>query len=114
MRERVWLALLVTAAACGSEGSDAGYGLPDAAYANDAPTQRCLTSDEGAVGTVCNEFGVCVLPPGGGGSGSDAGMPPPPPEVEIEYGPPTSSDRYIYVPMTAQDELARIDGQTLA
>ena len=116
MRDRGWLALLVVAAACGGEGASS-Y-LPDAGgYGTDA-TLGCLSSNECPAGTVCNEFGACVLPPGGGGggsgSGSDAGMPPPPPEVEIEYGAPTSSDRYIYVPMTAQDELARIDGQTLA
>lgn len=114
MRERSWSALLVLVAACGSDGADGAW-YPDAMSGGDAPTQGCLSSNECPAGTVCNEFGACVLPPGGGsGSGSDAGMPPPPPEVEIEYGAPISSDRYIYVPMTAQDELARIDGRTLA
>ena len=41
-------------------------------------------------------------------------MPPPPPETELDYGAPISSQRYVYVAMTAQDELARIDGATLA
>lgn len=114
MRDRSWLALLAAVAACGESG-EVGAWYPDAMSSGDAPTQGCLSSNECPAGTVCNEFGACVMPPGGGGgSGSDAGMPPPPPEVEIEYGSPISSDRYIYVPMTAQDELARIDGQTLA
>ncbi len=116
MRDRSWLALLVTAAACGSGDAGSAY-FPDASSGGTDATLGCLSSNECPAGTVCNEFGACVLPPGGGGGGSgsnDAGMPPPPPEVEIEFGAPTSSDRYIYVPMTAQDELARIDGQTLA
>ncbi len=115
MRDRGWLALLVVAAACGAGADGGGLYLPDAGGFSDGPTLGCLSSNECPAGFVCNEFGACVLPPGGGGGGgSDAGMPPPPPEVEYELGAPTSSDRYIYVPMTAQDELARIDGQTLA
>jgi len=43
--------------------------------------------------------------------GSDAGVPA---ETEIEFGAPTSSQRYVYVAMTAQNRLARIDGATLA
>jgi hypothetical protein len=118
MRDRGWLALLVTMAACGGGGNEGASYFPDAPSWGADATLGCLSSNECPAGTVCNEFGACVLPPGGGGGsgsgGMDAGMPPPPPEVEIEYGTPTSSDRYIYVPMTAQDELARIDGQTLA
>jgi hypothetical protein len=38
----------------------------------------------------------------------------PPPEVEYDLGAPTSSQRYVYVPMTAVNKLARIDGQTLS
>jgi DNA-binding beta-propeller fold protein YncE len=49
------------------------------------------------------------MPPSGSGSGSAT-----PPETEIELGAPISAQRYVYVAMTAEDELARIDGLTLA
>jgi DNA-binding beta-propeller fold protein YncE len=35
-------------------------------------------------------------------------------ETEIALGAPISSQRYVYVAMTAQNKLARIDGETLA
>src|SRR6516225_3397866 len=97
MRTLLWLAL----AACGAErlpgsaGADAGVG--------------CLSSNECPTGDVCNEFGRCEMPPSGSGSGSAT-----PPETEIELGAPISAQRYVYVAMTAEDELARIDGLTLA
>lgn len=65
----------------------------------------CLSSSECPTGSICNEFGRCEVPPGGGGE--------PPPETELELGAPVSAQRYVYVAMTEQDELARIDGQTL-
>ena len=77
---------------------------------SDAGTSMCLSSNECPTGWVCNDFGRCDPPPPPMG---DGGVPPPP-EVEYEFGTPISSDRYIYVAMTEQDELARIDGETLA
>jgi DNA-binding beta-propeller fold protein YncE len=56
---------------------------------------------------VCSEFGVCESP----SPLVDAGAPP---EVEYTFGKPASSRRFFYVPMTQQNELARIDGRTLA
>lgn len=80
----------------GASAADAGVG--------------CLSSNECPTGMVCNDFGVCEAPPAmGSGSGSSA-----PPETEVDLGSPISAQRYVYVPMTAENELARIDGQTLA
>lgn len=112
MRTHLLLGLSATLAACGGGdlGSDYG-GTGGGGYHADAGSVGCLSSNECPAGYVCTEFGRCEKP----ASTDDAGTPPPPPpEVEYEFGAPISSDRYIYVPMTAQDELARIDGQTLA
>jgi DNA-binding beta-propeller fold protein YncE len=68
----------------------------------------CLSSSECPTGYICNDFGRCEIPQPTG----DGGVPPPP-EVEYEYGAPVSSQRYVYVAITEQDELARIDGLTL-
>lgn len=98
-------------AACGAQqelgpgASDGGSLIPDAG------TAGCLSSNECPAGTFCGEFGVCVALPTGGNP--DAGVTPPP-EVEYELGAPISSQRFVYVAMTTQDELARIDGTTLA
>lgn len=93
----------VLLAACGQQldqpagpGADAGIGT------------GCLSSSECPTGQVCNDFGRCETPAPMGDAGT-----PQPEETELEYGPPISSDRYVYVAMTAQDELARIDGRTL-
>lgn len=69
---------------------------------------HCLSSNECPTGSTCSEFGVCVPLPTGG---PDAGTPA---ETEYDFGAPTSSERYVYVAMTSQNELARIDGHTLA
>lgn len=71
-----------------------------------APASGCLASSECPTGWTCNEFHVCVAPP----PGSDGGVPA---ETEIALGPPISSQRFVYVAMTAQGKLARIDGNTL-
>src|SRR5262245_66607540 len=92
-------------------GASEDYSLPPdngGGASTDGGFVGCRSSNECPAGTVCNDFGRCEAPP----SGSDAGTPPPP-EVEYDFGPPISSQRYVYVAMTAQDELARIDGQTL-
>ena len=96
-------------AACGA--SDAAYGsFPDGGVhggASDAGF-HCLSSNECPTGQVCNEFGVCEAPPPMTG---DAGAPP---EVEYTFSAPIASRRFFYVAMTQQNELARIDGRTLA
>ncbi len=107
---RVFCCLLL--AACAGDVSDGAGWAPDAgaggAGASDAGFVGCLSSNECPAGYFCNDFGLCELLPTG-----DAGVPPPP-EVEYDFGAPISSQRYVYVAMTAQDELARIDGVTLA
>jgi DNA-binding beta-propeller fold protein YncE len=91
-----WLAV---SSACGTS-------VDLASEAPGAPPDGCLVSSECPTGWTCNEFQVCV-PPSPGSEGT------PPPETEIEIGAPISSDRYVYVAMTAQNKLARIDGTLL-
>lgn len=95
--------LLLALAACG--GSNANYG----GAINVDGGVGCLSSNECPTGYVCDDFGRCELPGSGSGSGSAT-----PPETEIQLGAPISAQRFVYVAMTAQDELARIDGLTLA
>src|SRR3954453_6469028 len=103
MRRHLWCVLL---AACGAGGSfDNGASSGDAGIG-------CLSSNECPTGQVCNDFGQCELPGGGSGAGSGSGSGAP--ETEIQLGTPLSAQRYVYVAMTAEDELARIDGLTLA
>src|SRR4051812_44462228 len=107
MRFSIMVTALVVAA-CGAEKAASypgGGSVSDAGFNN-----GCLSSSECATGYTCNEFGQCVAPPPPVGDGGVA----PPPEVEYDFGAPISSDRFVYVAMTAQDELARIDGRTLA
>ena len=94
---------------CGT-GLDAGSGDDDdddGAFDAGASGQ-CFSSSECPTGWECSEFGVCV-PPSTSGDGGVI-----PPEVEYELGQPASSQRFVYVAMTAQDALAKIDGATLA
>ena len=78
---------------------DAGSGLPD-----------CFSSNECPTGYECSEFGTCVPPsPGSPDAGGDG-----PPEIEYELSRPASALRYVYVAMTDQDSLAKIDGSSLA
>src|SRR5258705_5966626 len=102
------LALLLVAA-CSAQNADGGFGaLSDAGASVDSGFVGCLSSNECPAGYICNNFGRCERPPS-----TDAGVTPPP-EVEYDFGAPISSQRYVYVAMTAQDSLARIDGTTLA
>jgi hypothetical protein len=96
--------VLVWVTACGAGSADVKGG----ASVSDAGA-GCLSSSECPTGMVCNDFHQCEAPP----TTTDGGISPPP-EVEYTFGPPISSQRYVYVAMTAQDELARIDGRTLA
>jgi hypothetical protein len=105
----------VAALAAGCGASTAADGLrPDAgaASAQDASSggQQCFSSNECPVGWTCSEFGQCLPPP----PNPDGGAPPPPPEVEHELGAPASSLRYVWVAMTDQDKLAKIDGTNLS
>jgi hypothetical protein len=106
--------LLLVLVGCAGD-LDAGASIPDAGSwgggASDAGFVGCLSSNECAPGYYCNDFGRCEKQPTGSG---DGGMPMPPPEKEYDFAPPTASQRFVYVAMTAQDELARIDGSTLA
>src|SRR5215211_9169161 len=100
---------ILVLAACGASNASDGYYSPDGGTDNGSGGfVGCLSSNECPAGTICNEFGRCETPPQGG----DGGVTPPP-EVEYDFGAPISSQRFVYVAMTAQDELARIDGRTL-
>jgi DNA-binding beta-propeller fold protein YncE len=103
---RVLALVLVTA--CSAGGADYGATSADGGASSDGGFVGCLSSNECPAGYICNDFGRCERPPS-----TDAGVTPPP-EVEYDFGAPISSQRYVYVAMTAQDSLARIDGTTLA
>ena len=101
---------MLALAACGASLDSGAPDVPDGGAgggAGDAGPLGCLTSSECPTGYICNEFNRCEMPQPTG----DGGVPPP--ETEIELGAPVSSQRYVYVAMTEQDELARIDGLTL-
>ncbi|WP_428263454.1 hypothetical protein [Haliangium sp.] len=110
-RRRAPAALLLACAgllvhpSCGTGGEDGGAapGFPDAGTG----TPECFSSNDCPTGWSCTEFGVC-LPPS-----EQPGEAPPPPEREYELSAPVSSLRYVYVAMTEEDRLARIDGETL-
>ena len=108
---RIACLLALALAACGGETADSGGGVyADAgagAPSSDAGPQHCLSSNECPTGYTCNDVGICEAP----GPTGDAGTPPP--ETEYTFSAPVHSDRYVYVAMTSEDELARIDGQTL-
>ncbi len=110
MRLLPWLSGLVVACGGGGDGAN-GHGLVDAGAASDGAAfpGACRSSNECPASYYCTDLGRCERIP----TGSDAGTPPPP-EVEYELGEPVSSSRYVYVAMTDQGELVRIDGQTLA
>jgi DNA-binding beta-propeller fold protein YncE len=105
----VILSLLGAAgAACGaSKALDGAPGFSGDAGAGGQGAGSCLASNECPTGWTCSEFHTCMPP----SPGSDAGVPA---ETEIVFGAPTSSQRYVYVAMTAENRLARIDGATLA
>lgn len=108
----VWVSVLgglgATAAGCGMSSADLAPGVGPGSGDNGAGAPvGCLASSECPTGWTCNDFHVCVAPP----PMTDGGVPA---ETEIALGPPTGSQRFVYVAMTQQGELARIDGETLA
>ncbi len=110
---RLLVGTLVTAAltACGG-GLEGDFASPTA----DAPgggTPQCFSSSECPVGFICSEFGTCVPPPPPPTDAGTTGDAPPPPEVEYKLSEPISSRRYVWVAMTDQDRLAKIDGTNL-
>jgi DNA-binding beta-propeller fold protein YncE len=107
---RVVLSMLPFAAAACSQGAafDSAEPPPGAGFADaGAGESGCLSSSECPTGWTCNDFHVCVPP----APGSDGGVPA---ETELEVGAPIGAQRFVYVAMTAQNKLARIDGETLA
>jgi len=107
-RKGPWLVAAVVTASCSGAGYD-GEPLPSGTADAGNGTSQCFSSSECPVGFVCSEFGTCVPPP-----------PPPtdggttePPETEYKLTDPISSRRYVWVAMTDQDRLAKIDGVNL-
>ncbi|HEU0037480.1 MAG TPA: hypothetical protein VFQ53_43010 [Kofleriaceae bacterium] len=94
-------------AACGASGED--FGAPSAG-ADAGGVAECFSSSECPVGFTCNEFGHCVAPPS---PTTDGGVEPPP-EVEYQLTEPISSRHFVWVAMTEQDRLAKIDGVNLS
>ncbi|HEX2690006.1 MAG TPA: YncE family protein [Kofleriaceae bacterium] len=103
IRTIVWPLVYAAGAAC-----SAGVDVP-ADFGGDSggASPGCLASNECPTGWTCNDFHTCMSP----APGTDGGVPS---ETEIDLGAPASSQRYVYVAMTAQNKLARIDGETLA
>ncbi|MGH2897459.1 MAG: hypothetical protein ACRDMZ_02200, partial [Solirubrobacteraceae bacterium] len=104
--------MAVALAGCSNGGASADFAPGDAASGSpppgaDPPPQACLSSSECPTGWTCNDFHVCMPPAPGG----DGGVPP---EAELEAGPPIGAQRFVYVARTAQNTLARIDGESLA
>src|SRR5215510_3608759 len=109
---RTTVLAMVPAAAVACSGSSASSDFGGSADAGaqapgEPPPAGCLSSSECPTGWTCNDFHVCMPP----SPGSDAGVPA---ETELEVGAPIGAQRYVYVAMTAQNKLARIDGETLA
>ena len=108
---RSYFALALVLAGCGGEAainngddSSGGYAATDASPG----IPQCFSSSECPVGWTCSDLGICEPP----ANMSDGGVPPP--EVEYEFGPPVSSRRYVWVAIKQEDEVAKIDGETLA
>ncbi len=108
MRLLLSFTLAALTASCGAGGDSGGADYSPPALDAGAGTPECFSSNDCPTGWSCSDFGVCQPPPD---SPDDAE--PPPPEVEYELGAPVSSLRYVYVAMTDEDALARIDGTTL-
>jgi hypothetical protein len=108
MTLRCSIGIALLAAACGMDASGAGAPGDDSFPDAGGMPASCLSSSECPTGYVCTDLHVCQAP----GAPGDGGVPAP--ETEIQYAAPVHSQRFVYVAMTAQDELARIDGQTLA
>jgi len=103
--------VLMGIVACGNSDSSDGGSSADAGavvFADAAGLPGCFSSNECPTGYECSEFGTCVPPT----NIVDGGAPPP--EVEYELGDPVSSQNYVYVAMTEQNSLAKIDGDSLA
>ncbi|GAB4560948.1 MAG: hypothetical protein Tsb0020_08080 [Haliangiales bacterium] len=108
MRLLLSFTLAALTASCGAGGDSAGSDYAPPAVDAGAGTPECFSSNDCPTGWSCSDFGVCQPPPDSPGDAE-----PPPPEVEYELGAPVSSLRYVYVAMTDEDALARIDGATL-
>jgi hypothetical protein len=104
------IAALLLGACAGGGGAASGDDSPPGDDGNASPdaatSAECFSSSECPVGWVCSEFGTCVPPPG------DASTEPPP-ETEYELTEPHGSRRFVWVAMTDQDRLAKIDADTL-
>jgi len=116
---RLLVILVATGLAGGSLTACASKTNGDSYYnnanSNNSTTWECYSANDCQPGQYCNEFHRCVWPPlqPDAGVGEDAGEPFVPPETEYEYGPPASGERYVYVALTDQDSVARIDSETL-
>ncbi len=104
----------------GADGDGDGDGDTDGDGDGDG-TWDCFSANDCDPGQWCNEFHRCVWPPGGDGDAdadADGGLdgdvePWIPPEVEQEFGPPSSGDRFVYIALPDLDAVARVDSETL-
>jgi hypothetical protein len=104
-RKIPWLVATAVTAACGGGELDASS---PGGFA-DGGVPGCFSSSECPVGYICSEFGTCVAPP----PPPEDGGPVEPEETEYKLTDPVSSRRFVWVAMTDQDRLAKIDGANL-
>lgn len=108
------LALVVAAPlapGCGDDSYDpSGNGNQNYnPYQDAGTTWECYSANDCAPGQYCNEFHRCVWPP----TQPDGGTEVLPPETEHEFAPPASGARYVYVALSSDDTVARVDSETL-
>lgn len=101
-------------AGCGM-GDDAGAEMnhnQNWSPGTDAGTHwECFSSNDCPPGQYCNEFHQCVSPPAtDGGTDGEVYQPP---ETEKEFSPPATGSRFVYVALSAQDVVVRIDSESL-
>ena len=106
-------AALFCSSGCGMDEQDYGsnwnQGYQDGGWVADAGTHwECFSANDCNPGEYCNEFNRCVPVR----EGPDGGIIEPP-EVEEEFTPPASGERYVYVALTEGDMVARVDSVNL-
>ncbi len=77
-----------------------------------AAARQCYGANDCAPGQACNELGYCV-PLQKTDAGVETDGQAAPPEVENRTEPPATGNKFVYVAVSDQDMVARIDSVTL-
>ena len=96
----------------GDDAASDNYNSNNYSNQDAGTTWECYAANDCVPGQECNAFHRCVWPPSLPDGGVDGGGYVPP-EMEYEYGAPASGERYVYVSLTNQDTVARIDSESL-